>query len=157
MNAQNPQYHLDSMEDLEKADMDREFSFEDFISQHAQHPQRGYHPERDAPGGRLRDPISLPARPSATTSSTSRTIRSLKAESLSEILISTGAAGATDAAKADAAKAKAEDIEARLHAGGDFSQLAKSFSDGPTAAQGGDLGQYQRGALPKRSRTRPSP
>ncbi len=48
-----------------------------------------------------------------------------------------------------AAKAKADDIEARLHAGGDFTQLAKSFSDGPTAAQGGDLGQYQRGALPK--------
>jgi peptidyl-prolyl cis-trans isomerase SurA len=68
---------------------------------------------------------------------------------LSEILISTGAAGATDAAKAAAAKAKADDIEARLHAGGDFSQLAKSFSDGPTAAQGGELGQYQRGALPK--------
>ena len=38
---------------------------------------------------------------------------------------------------------------ARLHAGGDFAQLAKSFSEGPTAAQGGDLGTYQPGALPK--------
>ena len=40
-------------------------------------------------------------------------------------------------------------METRLKAGGDFGQLAKSFSDGPTAAQGGDLGQYQPGALPK--------
>ena len=48
-----------------------------------------------------------------------------------------------------AAKAKADDIEARLHAGGDFAQLARSFSDGTTAAQGGDLGQYKRGQLSK--------
>ena len=45
------------------------------------------------------------------------------------------------------AKAKADDIEARLHAGGDFSQLARSFSDGTTAGEGGDLGQYKRGQL----------
>ncbi len=48
-----------------------------------------------------------------------------------------------------AAKAKADDLEARLHAGGDFAQLARSFSDGTTAASGGDLGQYKRGQLPK--------
>ena len=45
------------------------------------------------------------------------------------------------------AKAKADDIEARLHAGGDFSQLARSFSEGTTAAEGGDLGQYKKGQL----------
>ena len=65
---------------------------------------------------------------------------------MSEILIS---ASADDPAKVAAAKAKADDIEARLHAGGDFAQLARSFSDGSTAAQGGDLGQYKRGQLPK--------
>jgi peptidyl-prolyl cis-trans isomerase SurA len=48
-----------------------------------------------------------------------------------------------------AAQAKANDIEAKLHAGGDFSQLARSFSDGATAAEGGSLGQYKRGALAK--------
>jgi peptidyl-prolyl cis-trans isomerase SurA len=48
-----------------------------------------------------------------------------------------------------AAKAKADDIEARLHSGGDFAQLARSFSDGPTASEGGDLGQYKRGQLGK--------
>jgi peptidyl-prolyl cis-trans isomerase SurA len=69
-----------------------------------------------------------------------------ESERLSEILVG---APADDAAKVAAAKAKAEDIEARLHGGGDFAQLAKSFSDGSTAAEGGDLGQYKRGALPK--------
>ena len=69
-----------------------------------------------------------------------------ESERLSEILIS---ASADDPAKVAAAKAKADDIEARLHAGGDFAQLARSFSDGTTAAQGGDLGQYKRGQLPK--------
>src|SRR5581483_3203358 len=69
-----------------------------------------------------------------------------ESERLSEILIS---ASTDDAAKQEAAKAKADDIEARLHAGGDFAQLARSFSEGPTAASGGDLGVYKRGQLPK--------
>jgi peptidyl-prolyl cis-trans isomerase SurA len=70
-----------------------------------------------------------------------------ESERLSEILVSTG--GGDDPAKVAAAKAKADDIEARLHAGGDFAQLARSFSDGPTASEGGDLGQYKRGQLGK--------
>ena len=68
---------------------------------------------------------------------------------LSEILISTGKGGATNPEELAAAKAKAADIEARLHAGGNFSQLARSFSDGSTAAAGGDLGQFRRGSLAK--------
>ncbi len=69
-----------------------------------------------------------------------------ESERLSEILIP---ANSDDAAKLAEAKAKADDIEARLHAGGDFAQLARSFSGGPTAGEGGDLGQYKRGQLPK--------
>jgi peptidyl-prolyl cis-trans isomerase SurA len=65
---------------------------------------------------------------------------------LSEILIS-GGADPADAAADAAAKAKVDDIEAKLHAGGDFTQLAKNFSDGSTAAEGGDLGEYLRGKL----------
>ena len=69
---------------------------------------------------------------------------------LGEILVSTGTgAEQDDPQKIAAAKAKADDIEAKLHSGGDFTQLAKSFSDGPTAAEGGDLGQFRRGSLAK--------
>src|ERR1039458_5010007 len=76
---------------------------------------------------------------------------------LAEILISTGTpapsvtggAQPDDPAKLAATKAKADDIEAKLHAGGDFGQLARTFSDGSTAAEGGDLGQYKRGELAK--------
>jgi peptidyl-prolyl cis-trans isomerase SurA len=67
---------------------------------------------------------------------------------LSEILVSTGA-DPDDAGKAAAGKAKADDIEAKLHAGGDFSQLAKTFSDGTTAAEGGAFGTFHRGELAK--------
>ena len=60
-----------------------------------------------------------------------------------------GGAQPDDPAKLAAAQAKADDLEAKLHAGGDFAQLARTFSDGPTAAEGGDLGQYKRGELAK--------
>jgi peptidyl-prolyl cis-trans isomerase SurA len=66
---------------------------------------------------------------------------------LSEILIPTPA-DANDAAIAQA-QAKAESIEGKLKAGGNFEDLAKANSGGPTAAQGGDLGMYKRGALAK--------
>ncbi len=52
--------------------------------------------------------------------------------------------GATDAEKA-AAKKKAEDLLAKLKAGGDFAQLAKDNSDDGSKAQGGDLGWVSKG------------
>ena len=66
---------------------------------------------------------------------------------LSEILVPTPA-DANDAAVAQA-QAKAEGLEAQLKGGASFEELAKTNSGGPTAAQGGDLGMYKRGALAK--------
>ena len=66
---------------------------------------------------------------------------------LSEILIPT--ANPDDASQVDAAKKKADDVYAKLQAGSNFADLAKSTSGGPTAAQGGELGDYKRGVLPK--------
>jgi len=66
---------------------------------------------------------------------------------LSEILIPT-AADASDA-QLTAAEAQAKDIETKLQSGADFAQLAKQDSGGPTAQQGGDLGEFHRGALAK--------
>lgn len=144
------QYHLDSIDDLEKAAQEQGISYEDFkagirnnlITQEVMREEVG-------------EKITI------TPGEVERFYQQHKKEytqpesvQLSEILISSGTADAAgtapvDPAKLAAAKAKADDIEAKLHAGGDFAQLARSFSEGPTAAQGGDLGQYQRGQLPK--------
>jgi peptidyl-prolyl cis-trans isomerase SurA len=48
-----------------------------------------------------------------------------------------------------AAKAKAEDIVAQIRKGGDFADLAKKLSDGPSAKDGGDLSYFKRGTLAK--------
>src|ERR1700678_2753014 len=66
---------------------------------------------------------------------------------LSEILVPTPA-DANDAAIAQA-QAKAENLEGQLKGGTNFEDVAKANSGGPTAAQGGDLGMYKRGALAK--------
>ncbi len=71
---------------------------------------------------------------------------------LSEILIAPQKKeGATeiDQQAADAAKAKAEDILAQIRDGASFDDVAKKESQGPSAADGGDLGYFKRGVLAK--------
>jgi len=55
---------------------------------------------------------------------------------------------ATDAALA-AGQAKAQDLLDQIRKGGNFEDLAKKQSDGPSAAQGGDLSYFKRGVLAK--------
>lgn len=136
------QYNLASLEDLEKAAQEQGVSFEDFkanirnqiITQEVMRQEVGEHIQF-TPGEAMRyydEHKQDYTRP--------------ESERLSEILIP---ANADDAAKLAEAKTKADDIEARLHSGGDFAQLARTFSGGPTAGSGGDLGQYKMGQLPK--------
>lgn len=83
---------------------------------------------------------------------------------LSEIMVSTqpktedkdkqqGAAqeqpAAEDPAKVAAAEAKANQLLDELKKGAKFDEVAKKNSDGPTAAQGGTLGDFKRGELAK--------
>ena len=66
---------------------------------------------------------------------------------LSEILIPT--ANPDDAAQVADAEKKANDLEAQLKGGKDFAAVAKASSGGPTAAQGGEIGDFKRGQLAK--------
>jgi peptidyl-prolyl cis-trans isomerase SurA len=64
---------------------------------------------------------------------------------LSEILVPV-AEDATPAELVQAQK-KADALEAQIKGGADFAELAKKNSGGPTAAQGGDLGLFERGKM----------
>ncbi len=73
---------------------------------------------------------------------------------LSEILCSTqkpnvDKAAAPDQETVDEAQTKAEVALAALKKGDSFEAVAKKWSDGPTAQQGGDLGEFKRGMLSK--------
>jgi peptidyl-prolyl cis-trans isomerase SurA len=48
-----------------------------------------------------------------------------------------------------AAQALAQDILEQLHKGAKFADLAKKYSDGPSAKDGGDLSYFKRGTLAK--------
>lgn len=56
--------------------------------------------------------------------------------------------GADEAAKSAAHK-KADEVLAKVKAGEDFAALAKQYSDDSSAAEGGDLGTFERGKMVK--------
>jgi peptidyl-prolyl cis-trans isomerase SurA len=75
---------------------------------------------------------------------------------LSEILVSTQpsptedpktAASITDEQRVATAQAKANQLYDQIEKGAKFDDVARKDSDGPTAAQGGDLGYFKRGTL----------
>ena len=155
LNEIRKQFNMETMEDLEKAAREQGASFEDFKAN-----------IRNGIIIQLVMRQELSKKIQFTSGEAERYFEQHKQQyareesvSLAEILVSTGTPApsgtqpsvpqADDPEKLAAAKAKADDLEARLHAGGDFGQLARSFSDGPTAAEGGDLGKFQRGALAK--------
>ncbi len=63
---------------------------------------------------------------------------------LSEIFLSTKGKTATEVA---AIQQQADALVKRLKAGEDFAALAKRYSKGPTASDGGELGTFKRGEL----------
>lgn len=153
------QMHAESMEDLEKAAQAQGVSFEEFkqnmkeqiLTQKVIQSEVGAHisvtqQEMQEYYNQHKEEMQRP-----------ETVR------LSEILISTQAPAAAQAvAKAGLAlppapntdlvaeaKAKADSIYAELQKGAKFSELAQKNSNGPTAAQGGDLEYFKRGTLSK--------
>jgi peptidyl-prolyl cis-trans isomerase SurA len=134
------QYNLESLEDLEKAAKEQGVSFEDFKAN-----IRNQIITQDVMREEVGRKIQItPGEVEHYYEQHKQDYVKPESVQLSEILVSTGA-DPDDAAKVAAGKAKADDIEAKLHAGGDFNQLAKSFSDGTTAADGGSFGSFHRG------------
>jgi len=154
------QMNLETMEDLEKAAEAQGASYEDFkqtmrnqiITQrvigqevgsklamnkedekkfYEQHRAEMEHPEQVRLSEILIAP-KTPAKPAASTGA--------KPEPPTE--------AETEAALA-AAKAKAEDLLDQIHKGAKFEDLAKKYSDGPSAKDGGDLSYFKRGTMPK--------
>jgi peptidyl-prolyl cis-trans isomerase SurA len=134
------QYNLETLEDLEKAAKEQGVSFEDFKA-NIRNQIITQQVMREEVGRRVQ---ITPGEVERYYEQHKQDYVKPESVQLSEILVSTGA-DPDDAAKVAAGNAKADDIEAKLHAGGDFAQLAKSFSDGTTAADGGSFGTFHRG------------
>ena len=154
------QMNLETMEDLEKAAEAQGASYEDFkqtmrnqiITQrvigqevgsklamnkddekkfYEQHRAEMEHPEQV----RLSEILIAPKTPGKSAASTGA-----KPEPPTE--------AETEAALA-AAKVKAEDLLDQIHKGAKFEDLARKYSDGPSAKDGGDLSYFKRGTMPK--------
>jgi peptidyl-prolyl cis-trans isomerase SurA len=137
------QNHMDTMEDLEKAARSQGVSFEDFKAQ-IRNSILTQQVVRDEVGRRLQ---MTQGQEQAYYDAHKQEFAQPEQIKLSEILIPT-VADANDAAVAQA-QTKADEVAAKLKAGDKFEDLAKTYSGGQTASQGGDLGLYKRGALAK--------
>ncbi len=135
--------HLDSMEDLEKAARQQGVSFEDFKA-NIRNSVITQEVVRDEVGRRLQ---MTQAQEQAYYDAHKQEFAQPEQVRLSEILVATPA-DASEKTIADA-QAKAEGIAKQIKAGDSFESLAKLVSGGQTAAQGGDLGLFKRGALAK--------
>jgi peptidyl-prolyl cis-trans isomerase SurA len=151
------QMHADSMEDLEKAAESQGVSFEDF-KQNLKNNILTQKVIGQEVGGHI----------TVTNSDIQQYYDQHKSEMerpeqvrLSEILISTqtnavkndkGENALPDTPSPEAvaqAKAKADQVYDMLKKGGNFDDLAKKYSNGPTSAVGGDLEYFKRGTMSK--------
>jgi len=152
------QMHAESMEDLEKAAQAQGISFEEFkqnmknniitqrviaqeVGGHISVTQQEIQQEYDQHKAELERPEQV--RLSEILIST-QTAAAVKTEKGKEVL--PAAPSPETVAKA---QAKADQVYALLQKGGKFDDLAKQYSDGPTASAGGDLEYFKSGTLSK--------
>jgi peptidyl-prolyl cis-trans isomerase SurA len=137
------QYHLDSLEDLQKAAEAQGVTWEDFKAS-MRNRIIAQQVIRDEVGAHIN--ISQ-SEIQAYYNAHKQDFDEPEQVRLSEILIPT--ANPDDAAQVATAKTKADEAEAKLKSGADFAELAKTMSTGVTASNGGDLGDFKRGQLAK--------
>ena len=157
LNELRQQMHADSMEEMEKAAQAQGISFEDF-KQNLKNNLLTQKVIGQEVGGHI----------TVSNQEIQQYYNQHKAEMdrpeevrLSEILISTQTTGVKtekgetalpEAPTPDGvaqAQAKADQVYDLLKKGGNFDDLAKKYSNGPTAALGGDLEYFKRGTLSK--------
>jgi peptidyl-prolyl cis-trans isomerase SurA len=160
---------LDTMEELEKAATAQGISYEDFkqnmrnriITQKVIGEEVGQHlpitkdeiqqfynehkNELERPESiRLSEILVAPKKPAADKSPAAPAQNGAADASAPE-----AAKPPDDAVALAAAEAKANDLLKQIRAGASFEDTAKKNSDGPSASQGGDLGEFKRGTLAK--------
>lgn len=143
LDAMRKQYHLDTMEDLQKAAEAQGVNWQDFKATMRNHIISQLVIRQEV-GSKIN--IS-PSEVRAYYDAHKDEFNQPEQERLSEILIPT--ADPDNAAQVAEAKTKADDAEAKLKGGEDFATLAKAVSGGMTADNGGDLGVFRRGQLAK--------
>lgn len=140
--------HMDSMEDLEKAATNQGIYYEDFKQNLKNQIITQQVISREV-GSRMnvgKDEIQQFYDEHKSQLEQPEQIR------LSELLIAEKkdkAPPADEQQELAAAQAKAEDLLAQIRKGAAFEDIAKKNSEGPTAAQGGDLGYFKRATLAK--------
>jgi peptidyl-prolyl cis-trans isomerase SurA len=164
---------LDSMDELEKAATAQGLSYEDFkqnmrnqiitqkvigeeVGQHLSITKEEQQQFYDEHKSEMEQPESIklseilvaPPKPAAQAETKPATAADASTPDASKNQ-DTEAAKQADAAALAAAEAKANDLLKQIRAGASFEDIAKKNSDGPSAAQGGDLGTFKRGALAK--------
>jgi len=139
------QYHLDTIEDLQKAAEAQGVSWQDFKATMRNHLISQLVIQQEV-APKIYGNIS-PSQIQAYYDAHKDEFTQPEQVHLSEILIPT--ADPDNAAQVAEAKTKADDAEAKLKGGEDFATLAKAISGGMTASNGGDLGEFHRGQLAK--------
>jgi len=165
--------NLDSMEDLEKAAQSQGVSFEDFkqnlrdqiITQQVIGREVGSHlnitkdeeqrfyeahkSDMEQPEAIRLSEILVAVKPSAPPTPAADPAAPKAASASTPTATVPAVPSAPTDADVEAANAKAKDLLDQIHKGAAFEDVAKKSSDGPSAAQGGDLGYFERGKLSK--------
>ena len=145
------QMHLESMEEVEKAAQEQGVSFEDFKQN-----LRNQIVTQEVIGREVGSKMQITQdEMKAYYDEHAKELERPEQVRMSEIMVSTQSKEGEKEKKEPtpeeltAAEQKAHGLLDSIHKGTSFEEVAKKSSEGPTAAQGGDLGYFKRGMLAK--------